>query len=253
MNKLMGKVAVVTGGGRGIGRAISLALANEGAEVVVNYLSHKESAEEVVNKARAMNFDQNAVAVQGDVSIKADAENVINTAIKHFGKVDILVNNAGVCEPAMITKMTEDQWDRVVNVQLKGPFLCTQAVSKHMIERESGRIINIASPEGWLGTKGQANYSSAKGGVIALTRSSARELGCHGITVNAVQPGYVNTQMMERIKSDPKLNEIYMRRILMGRFAEPEEIAPIFVFLASRDADYITGQVFCVDGGLGLT
>ncbi len=251
MGRLEGKAAIVTGGGRGIGRAICLAYAKEGADVIVNYASKDQPAQEVVEMVKQMG--RKAVAVKGNVAQKADVDKIIQTAIDHFGKIDILVNNAGVSKPNMLYKMTEEQWNEVIDIQLKGPFLCIQAASKHMMEKKYGRIINVTSSAGLWGTKGQINYSSAKGGIVALTKSAARELAGHGITVNVVQPGYVGTEMFDRVKADPKLMEIYTGRILLGRFAEPEEVAPTFVFLASDEANYITGQLICVDGGLGMT
>jgi 3-oxoacyl-[acyl-carrier protein] reductase len=251
MGRLEGKAAVVTGGGRGIGRAICLAYAKEGADVVVNYASKDQPAQEVVEMVKKMG--RKAEAVKGNVAVKADADRIIQTAIDNFGKIDILVNNAGVSKPNMLYKMTEEQWDEVIDIHLKGPFLCIQAASKYMIEKKYGKIINMTSSAGLWGTKGQINYSSAKGGIIALTKSAARELAGYGITVNVVQPGYVSTEMTEKIRTDPKLKEIYIGRVLLGRFAEPEEVAQTFVFLASNESNYITGQLICVDGGLGMT
>ncbi|MBS3906742.1 MAG: 3-oxoacyl-ACP reductase FabG [Syntrophaceae bacterium] len=251
MGRLEDKAAVVTGGGRGIGRAICLAYAKEGADVIVNYATKDQPAQEVV--ALIGKMGRKAVAVKGNVALKADAEKIINACVDHFGKIDILVNNAGVSKPNMLYKMTEDQWNEVIDIQLKGPFLCIQAASKYMMERKYGKVINVTSSAGLWGTKGQINYSSAKGGILALTKSAARELAGHGITVNVVQPGYVGTEMFEKVKADPKLMEIYTGRILLGRFAEPEEVAPTFVFLASEESNYITGQLICVDGGLGMT
>jgi len=251
MGRLENKVAVVTGGGRGIGRAICLAFAKEGADVILNYASKDQPAQEVVELIGKIG--RKAVAVKGNVAVKADVERIIQTAIENFGKIDILVNNAGVSKPNMLYKMTEEQWDEVVDIHLKGPFLCIQTASKYMMEKKYGKIINVTSSAGLWGTKGQINYSSAKGGIIALTKSAARELAGYGITVNVVQPGYVSTEMMEKVQTDPKLKEVYTGRILLGRFAEPEEVAPTFVFLASDESNYITGQVFCVDGGLGMT
>jgi len=251
MGKHEGKAAVVTGGGRGIGRAVCLAYAKEGADVVVNYASKDQPAQEVVEMIKKMG--RKAIAVKANVAVKADAEKIIQTAIDGFGKIDILVNNAGASKPNMLYKMTEEQWDEVLGIHLKGPFLCIQAASKYMMEKKYGKIINITSSAGLWGTIGQINYSSAKGGIVALTKSAARELARYGITVNVVQPGYVSTEMFEKVKSDPKLMGIYTGRILLGRFAEPEEVAPTFVFLASDESNYITGQLFCVDGGLGMT
>jgi 3-oxoacyl-[acyl-carrier protein] reductase len=251
MGRLEGRAAVVTGGGRGIGRAICLAFAKEGADVVVNYASKDQPAQEVVRMIQEMG--RKAMAVKGNVAIKADVERIILAAVENFGKIDILVNNAGVSKPNMLYKMTEEQWNEVIDIHLKGPFLCIQAASKYMMEKKYGKIINMTSSAGLWGTKGQINYSSAKGGVIALTKSAARELAGYGITVNVVQPGYVSTEMMEKVRTDPKLKEIYIGRVLLGRFAEPEEVAQTFVFLASDESNYITGQLFCVDGGLGMT
>ena len=251
MGRLESKVAVVTGGGRGIGRSICLAFAKEGADVVVNYASKDLPAQEVVEMIKKIG--RKAVAVKGNVAIKTDAEKIIQTAIDNFGKIDILVNNAGVSKPNMLYKMTEEQWNEVVDIHLKGPFLCIQAASKYMMEKKYGKIINVTSAAGVGGTKGQINYSSAKGGIIALTKSAARELASYGVTVNVISPGYVSTDMTEKIRMDPKLKEIYTGRILLGRFSEPEEVAPTFVFLASDESNYITGQLFCVDGGLGMT
>jgi 3-oxoacyl-[acyl-carrier protein] reductase len=251
MGRLEGKAAVVTGGGRGIGRAISLAFGKEGADVIVNYASKDQPAQEVVEMIKKMG--RKAVAVKGNVAIKADAERVIQSAIDHFGKIDILVNNAGATRPGMLYKMSEEQWNEVIDIHLKGPFLCIQAASKYMMEKKQGKIINVTSAAGLTGTKGQINYSSAKGGIIALTKSAARELANYGITVNVISPGYVSTEMTEKIRTDPKLKELYAGRILLGRFAEPEEVAPSFVFLASDEANYITGQLLCVDGGVGMT
>ena len=251
MGRLENKVAVVTGGGRGIGRAICLAFAKEGADVILNYASKDQPAQEVVELIGKIG--RKAVAVKGNVAVKADVERIIQTAIENFERIDILVNNAGVSKPNMLYKMTEEQWNEVIDIHLKGPFLCIQAASKYMMEKKYGKIINVTSAAGLWGTKGQINYSSAKGGIIALTKSAARELGGYGITVNVVQPGYVSTEMMEKVRTDPKLREIYAGRVLLGRFAEPEEVAPTFVFLASDESNYITGQVFCVDGGLGMT
>lgn len=251
MGRLEGKVAVVTGGGRGIGRGICLAFAKEGADLIVNYATKDQPAQEVVEMIQKVG--RKAVAVKGNVAVKADAERIIQTAIDNFGKIDILVNNAGATKPNMLYKMTEDQWDEVVDIHLKGPFLCIQAASKYMMAQKKGRIINVTSSAGVVGTKGQINYSAAKGGIIALTKSAARELADYGITVNVIQPGIIATEMTEKIRTDPKLQEIYMRRILLNRFAEPEEIAPAFVFLASDEGSYITGQLIFVDGGYGMT
>lgn len=249
--RLKGKSAVVTGGGRGVGRAVSVAFAREGADVVVNYATRVESAQEVVAEIQKM--DQKAVAVKGNVANKEDCERIIRTAVDHFGKIDILVNNAGISKPAMLSKMTEEQWDEVVDIHLKGAFLCTQAASPYFIEQKDGRIINVTSVAGIVGTTGQINYASAKGGLVAFTKSCARELARFGVNANVISLGIVFTEMTSKLQEDPKLREIYLKRILLNRYAEPEDVAPAFVFLASDEARYITGQLLCVDGGYGMT
>jgi 3-oxoacyl-[acyl-carrier protein] reductase len=249
--KLEGKAAVVTGGGRGVGRAISLAYAKEGADVVVNYVSNPKTAQEVADEIQKIG--RKGIAVQADVATDSGAGAVIQAAIDNFGKIDILVNNAGFTRPAMLHKMTEDDWNAVLDIHLKGPWLCIKHASKYMMEQKKGSIINVTSVAGLVGTVGQINYSAAKGGIITLTKSAARELARYEINANCISLGIVATEMTEKIRTDPKLAEIYMKRILLNRFAEAEDIAPAFVFFASEDARYITGQVLCVDGGYGMT
>jgi 3-oxoacyl-[acyl-carrier protein] reductase len=249
--KLEGKAAVVTGGGRGVGRAISLTYAKEGADVVVNYVSNPKTAQEVVEEIQKIG--RKGVAVQADVATDTGAKAVVQAAIDNFGKIDILVNNAGFTRPAMLHKMTEDEWNAVLDIHLKGPWLCIKHASKYMMDQKKGYIINVTSVAGLVGTVGQINYSAAKGGIITLTKSAARELARHGINVNCISLGIVATEMTEKIRTDPKLAEIYMKRILLNRFAESDDIAPSFVFFASDDAQYISGQVLCVDGGYGMT
>lgn len=249
--RLGGKVAVVTGGSRGVGRAVCLAFAREGASVVVNYATRPDAAEEVVREIEKLG--QKAVSVGADVATWVGAERVVKAAIENFGKIDILVNNAGFTRPAMLHKMTEEDWQAVIDIHLKAPWLCIKAAFPYMTEQKSGSIINVASVAGVVGTVGQINYSAAKGGVIALTKSAARELAPYGIRVNCVVLGIVETEMSEKIRTDPKLVEVYKRRILLGRFASPEEVTEAFVFLASDGASYITGQVVMVDGGYGMT
>ena len=249
--KLKGKAAVVTGGGRGVGRAISLTYAKEGADVVVNYVSNPKTAQEVVEEIQKIG--RKGVAVQADVATDTGAKAVVQAAIDNFGKIDILVNNAGFTRPAMLHKLTEDEWNAVLDIHLKGPWLCIKHASKYMMEQKKGYIINVTSVAGLVGTVGQINYSAAKGGIITLTKSAARELARHGINVNCISLGIVATEMTEKIRTDPKLAEIYMKRILLNRFAESDDIAPSFVFFASDDAQYISGQVLCVDGGYGMT
>ena len=248
--RLKDRIALVTGSSRGVGRAIALAYATEGAKVMVNYTSNEKAAKEVVEAIQKMGSQ--AVAVKADVAKKVEAEALVKATVDHFGGIDILVNNAGFTRPAMMTKMTEQQWDEVVDLHLKGAFLCTQAAAQHMIAKNRGKIINITSVAGVVGTVGQINYSAAKGGVISMTKSMARELARYNICANVISLGIVTTDMSEKITTDEKLKEVYMNRILLKRFAEPEDVTPAFVFLASDEGNYITGQLICVDGGYGI-
>ena len=248
--KLKDKIALVTGSSRGVGRAVALGLAKQGANVVVNYTSNENAANEVVETIQSMG--RKTIAVKADVAQNADVENLVNSAIDTFGRLDILVNNAGFTRPAMMIKMTEDQWDQVVDIHLKGAFLCAQAAGLHMKEQKSGKIINVTSVAGIVGTVGQINYSAAKGGIISMTKSIARELARYNVCANVISLGIVATDMTEKIRSDEKLKEIYMNRILLKRFAEADDIAPAFAFLASDESNYITGQLLCVDGGYGM-
>ena len=253
--KLNNKVAIVTGSNRGIGKGLAEAFAKAGASVVVNYPSNqsdifREEACEVVENIKASGSE--AIAVEADVVIKAEVENLVSKAVEEFGKIDVLVNNAGFIRPAMMLKMTEDEWDQVVDIHLKAPFLCSQAAARVMKEQKSGKIINVTSVAGIMGTVGQVNYSAAKGGILSMTKSQARELARYNICVNAVSLGVVATDMTLKIRTDEKLKETYMNRILLGRFAEIKDISPAFIFLASDDSNYVTGQLLCVDGGYGM-
>ncbi len=248
--RLAGRAAVVTGSSRGVGRNIALAFAREGADVLVNYTSSEGPALEVVNQIKGLG--RKSVAVRADVAIKAEVENMMDTAKQEFGRLDIVVNNAGFTRPAMLTKMTEDQWDAVVDAHLKGPFLCVQAASKYFQERQYGKVINVSSVAGLVGTVGQVNYSAAKGGIISFTKSVARELARYNVCANVISLGIVETDMTEKIRKDEKLKEIYLNRILMKRFGTADDISPAFVFLAAPESDYVTGQVLCVDGGYGM-
>lgn len=249
--KLEGKSAIVTGGGRGVGRAISIAFAKEGANVVVNYAGNQKAADEVVEIIKGMG--RKAVAVKGDVGQEADAQRIVETCAEAFGTVHIVVNNAGISKPSMMHKMSVETWDEVVNVQMRGPWLMVKAASKYFMQQSYGRVVNVTSVAGIVGTVGQINYSAAKGGVVSLTKSVARELAKYNVTANVISLGIVTTEMTHTISTDEKLKEIYTRRILLARYADPEDVAPAFVFLASDDARYITGQVLPVDGGYGLT
>jgi 3-oxoacyl-[acyl-carrier protein] reductase len=248
--KLAGRAAVVTGSSRGVGRNVALAFAKEGADVLINYTSSEGPAIQLVDEIKKLG--RRSVAVKADVATKTDVENMMAVAKQEFGRLDILVNNAGFTRPAMLTKMTEEQWDAVVDAHLKGPFLCVQAASKYFQEQQYGKVINVSSVAGLVGTVGQVNYSAAKGGILSLTKSVARELARYNVCANVISLGIVETDMTEKIRNDEKLREIYMNRILMKRFGTAENITPAFVFLASTDSDYITGQTLCVDGGYGM-
>ena len=248
--KLEGKVALITGSSRGLGRAVALSFAKEGAKVVVNYTSNETAANEV---AQAINqMGSQAIVVRADVSKREEADGLVQAAVKEFGRLDILVNNAGFTRPAMMLKMTEEQWDEVVDIHLKGAFLCSQAAGRQMKEQNSGKIINVTSVAGLVGTVGQINYSAAKGGTISMTKSIARELARYNVCANVISIGILSMGMSEKITTDEKLKEIYMNRILLKRFGTPDDVSPAFVFLASDESNYITGQILCVDGGYGM-
>jgi 3-oxoacyl-[acyl-carrier protein] reductase len=248
--RLKNKVALVTGSSRGVGRAVALGFAQQGANVAINYTSNENAANEAVDAIQAMG--SKAIAVKADVAQKTGAEGLVRATVETFGKIDILVNNAGFTRPALLLKMTEEEWDQVVDIHLKGAFLCSQAAGLHMKAQNSGKIINVMSVAGLVGTVGQVNYSAAKGGILSMTKSIARELARYNVCCNVISLGIVATDMTEKIRSDEKLRDIYMNRILLKRFAEPDDISPAFVFLASDESNYITGQLLCVDGGYGM-
>ncbi|MCG9893417.1 MAG: 3-oxoacyl-[acyl-carrier-protein] reductase [Thermosynechococcaceae cyanobacterium MS004] len=247
MNTLQGKVAIVTGASRGIGRAIALALAAEGASVAVNYASSEAAAAAVVAEAQALGSE--AIALHADVSDAAQVERLVAAVIEKWGRVDILVNNAGITKDTLLLRMDLAQWQSVIDLNLTGIFLCTKAIGKLMLKQRSGRIINIASVSGQVGNAGQANYSAAKAGVIGFTKSIAKEFAPRGITVNAVAPGFITTDMTDGLKADEIL-----KLIPLGRYGQPEEIAGMVRFLAADPAAaYITGQTFNVDGGMVMS
>lgn len=245
---LENKVALVTGAGRGIGRAIAIALAKEGAEVVVNYNGSEERAKEV--KQTIEENGGKASIYKCNVSDFEACEAMIKDIVKEHGRLDILVNNAGITKDGLIMKMKEEDFDAVLNINLKGTFNTIRHSARQMLKQRSGKIINISSVSGILGNPGQANYAASKAGVIGLTKTMARELGSRGITVNAIAPGFVDTEMTEVLGDSVK--EAACRQIILGRFGKPEDIANTAVFLASEKANYITGQVISVDGGMNV-
>ncbi|MCY6353702.1 3-oxoacyl-[acyl-carrier-protein] reductase [Clostridium sp. ZS2-4] len=245
---LMGKNAVVTGASRGLGRAIALKLAELGANVILNYRSSANSVEEVVKAIEEKGVK--ALAVQGDVSSFEDAKNIIDAAVKNFGSIDILVNNAGITKDGLLMRMKEEDFDNVIEVNLKGVFNCTRHAVPIMMKQRSGRIINISSVVGIAGNAGQANYAAAKAGIIGFTKSTAKEIASRGITVNAIAPGFIQTDMTD-VLSD-KVKETIMTSIPLKKLGEPEDVAETTAFLASPAAKYITGQVISVDGGMHM-
>ena len=245
MTLLQDKVAIVTGASRGIGRAIAIELASQGAIAVVNYASSSAAADAVVTEIT--DAGGQAIAIQADVSKGDQVDALINAVIEKFSRVDILVNNAGITRDTLLLRLKPEDWQAVIDLNLTGVFLCTRAVSKIMLKQRSGRIINITSVAGQIGNPGQSNYSAAKAGVIGFTKSVAKELATRGITVNAVAPGFITTDMTSNLNN----SEDILKYIPLGRFGQPEEVAGMVRFLAADPAAaYITGQVFNVDGGM---
>jgi 3-oxoacyl-[acyl-carrier protein] reductase len=243
--ELEGKVAIVTGGSLGIGSAIALALAKEGADVALNYRKHDAEANAIVEQIEAMG--RRGMAIKADVAKTEDAENMVKAVLKELGSLDILVCNAGINKDSVIWKMTEEQWDTVMEVNLKGYFNYARAVAPKFKEQKHGKIINITSINGLRGKFGQSNYSASKGGIIALTKTLARELGRYNINANAVAPGMIGTEMMLRLPEEWKQKAV--DETVLGRIGTPEDVANVVVFLCTEKAKHITGEVIKVDGG----
>lgn len=243
---LSGSVALVTGASRGIGAVIARRLAEAGVKVGVNYLSSPESAEEVVSSIISAGGE--ALLVEGDVAQEEPAKSTIQQVVSHWGRIDILVNNAGITRDRLLLRMNTDDWDQVIQVDLRGAFLCTRFVMPHLIKQRSGRIVNISSVVGISGNPGQANYAAAKAGLIGFTKSVAREVASRNVTVNALAPGYIATGMVEKLSEAAR--EKILSRIPMGRFGVAEDVSEAVVFLCSNGASYITGEVLTIDGGM---
>ena len=246
IRRFEGRVALVTGGSRGIGRAISRSLAAEGAKVAVNYRQNREAAEAVLREIG--DLDSSGILLEGDVSRADQVKGIFQSLQETFGHLDILVNNAGVIRDQFLMLMGEKEWDEVIETNLKGVYLCSKAACRMMIGQRFGRIINLASPSALSGRAGQTNYSASKGGVVGFTKSLARELSRFGITVNAVSPGIIETEMTDRLPENIKKE--FRAAIPLGRFGSPDEVAAAVIFLGSAAAGYMTGQILCVDGGL---
>ncbi|MFY9114548.1 MAG: 3-oxoacyl-[acyl-carrier-protein] reductase [Dethiobacteria bacterium] len=248
MRKLEGKVALVTGGSRGIGRAIVKALANEGASLAINYQQNKTAAQEVLDIIEA--DGGRGILIKGNVADRKSCDRMVLETIDYYGRIDILINNAGITRDNIMVIMKQEEWEDVIRINLTGVFNCCQAVIRPLLKQKSGgRIINISSIAGIYGNSGQANYAASKDGVIALTKSLSKELGSRGITVNAVAPGFIETEMTAQLSD--KIKEDSLKRIPLGRIGRPEDVAEAVLFFAA-EANYITGQVLPVDGGLVL-
>lgn len=244
--ELEGKVALVTGASRGLGKSIAFKLSGMGAKVALNYLSRKDEADSVMASITRQGGE--AMLAPADVRDSSSVKDMVRQITDKWGKIDILVNNAGITADGLLLRMSEEAWDNVINTNLRGAYLCTKAALRSMTSQGWGRIINIASIAGLTGNVGQSNYAASKGGLIAFTKSLARELGPRNITVNAVAPGFITTAMTDQLPVE--LKESILSRVALGRFGTPEDVAGLVAFLVSRQSDYITGQVINIDGGV---
>lgn len=245
---LKNKVAIVTGGTRGIGKEIALTLSKEGVNIAITYNSNDEKAKEVVEEIKKENV--NAISVKVNVADSEEVSNMVKTVEKELGTTDILVNNAGITKDNLLIRMKEEDWDDVLDINLKGVFLCTKAIARSMMRKRYGKIINISSVVGINGNAGQGNYSASKAGIIGFTKSMANELSSRGIRVNAIAPGFIQTDMTDALKED--VRQMMLDNIPLGNFGSPKDIANLVVFLASENSDYITGEVIKVDGGMAM-
>jgi 3-oxoacyl-[acyl-carrier protein] reductase len=246
LNDSIKKVALVTGASRGLGRAIAVKLAASSIKVAINYRSNDDEAKKAAREVESSGGE--AILCKVDVSDAAAVQQMTRQIVKQWGKIDILVNNAGIVRDTLLLRMPDDMWDEVMNINLRGAYLCTKFALRSMMERGWGRIINVASLAGIVGNAGQANYSAAKGGLIAFTKAVAREVGPRNITVNAIAPGFIVTEMTDKLPQEAK--DAILTRIPLGRFGVADDVAELAVFLASEAAGYITAQVICVDGGV---
>ena len=242
------KVAIVTGSGRGIGRAIALKLAETGATIVINDVGDASYANSVAEEIKGMN--QESLVVLADVSLSADVTRLVETTMNTYGRIDILVNNAGIARDQLLLRMTEEDWDRVLSVNLKSVFLCTKAALRPMIKQRWGRILSLSSIVGLVGNTGQANYAAAKAGIIGFTRTIAKEVASRGITANAIAPGFIDTGMTQQLEEKQK--QELQSRIPLGYLGTPRDVAETVAFLVSEEARYITGQVLSIDGGMSI-
>lgn len=244
--QLKGKTALVTGSGRGLGKAIALKLATMGANIVLNDIESSDVIDATAEEFKSAGY--NVIVVKGDVRVYEDVEKMVKAAVDAFGSLDILVNNAGITRDTLMIKMSEKDWDDVLDINLKGAFLCTKAAAKVMMKQRSGKIVNVASVAGVMGNPGQANYSSSKAGLIGLTKTTAKELASRNITCNAVAPGLIKSKMTDVLPE--KVKENYLNNIPLNRFGTPEDVANVIGFLCSDESNYVTGQVIHIDGGL---
>ncbi len=245
---IQNKVALITGGSRGIGRAVSLRLASDGVKLAINYKSDRKSADLVVGLVKEMGVE--ALSVQADVSDSSQVDVMVDQVVSEFGNVDILVNNAGIIHDSLLMRMSEDVWDEVLNTNLKGTYNCTKAVLRYMVRQRWGRVINVVSVVGIEGNPGQSNYAASKAGVIAFSRSIAKEVASRNITVNSVAPGYISTEIVADL--NPEFKELILSRIPQNKFGTVEDVSNMVGYLASEEANYITGEVIRVDGGIEL-